>query len=148
MAKSKMNPMPDGTDYFSYMRIVRESRLLALEKNLLYFYAGAYNWEKHTPSFYEEERVAAHTGMSVSTVHKKRKRLAELGWIVVKGGGYRKTPHIFISIGSNDPKFEEKECSLWKPENRALSNAEISALSPDEIDLYFQTRQGRRKRSA
>lgn len=143
----KLQALEDGTTYFQMVKKVREARLHSLDKHLLNFYVGVYNWSDNTPSFYEEERVAAYTGMSVSTVHKKRKNLEKLGWISVVGGGFKKTPFIFVHVGENDPTFESKCYSVWEPENKALSNSELAKLTPEEITKYQERRKARRRRS-
>jgi hypothetical protein len=144
--KKPLAALKDGTTYFEYMRAIRDSRLKALPKALLYFYAGAYNWEEQRPSYYEEVRVAAHTGMSVSSLQKFRKELVNLGWINVYGGGYRRTPFVDISLGKDDPKFELMGYSTWEPENKSLSSFELSKLSKTEVEEYFEKRSGHRKK--
>lgn len=142
MRESKVQPY----GFFELASKIRDARLDGLAKGLLYFYSLTYNWSENRPSFYEEERIAAHTGMSVSTLHKRRKLLVQLGWITVENIEPRKPPLVYVHEGKNDPNFETMCYSVWTPENAAKGNKEVADMSPEEREKYRRSRQGRRKR--
>jgi hypothetical protein len=71
MEKEK-NMEKDSNGYFEYMRKVRSAKLLAREKNLLYFYASMYSWDENEPSYAGIELIAAWTGMSIASVTERK----------------------------------------------------------------------------
>ena len=98
----------DSNGYFEYIRKVRSAKLLAREKNLLYFYASMFNWDEGKPSFAGIGLIAAWTGMSEASVNRAKKRLLELGWI----RSYRQDRYskvfVWVFSGLEDPNFEKQ----------------------------------------
>jgi hypothetical protein len=123
-------------DPFEYQGAIWSSRIDGIAKSLLGFYSWAYGWKKGIFSHYEEQRIAAHVGISVSTLHKKRKYLEQLGWIKVHKRRYDQSPLIEILYGNDDPDFEGKSCSKWTPENKCLSPEILSKMSSEELVEY------------
>jgi len=132
--------------YFEFAVKIREARLQGMGKALLWFYANVYTWEAQGRSFYEEARVAAHTGFSISAVQKWRKYLEDLGWLEVISRGRRQSPFVGVRVGKDDPNFESKCYSRWRPSNRGLSPKEISNLSRDELEQILKSNQEDRRR--
>ena len=98
----------DSNGYFEYIRKVRSAKLLAREKNLLYFYASMYNWEEGKASFASIELIAAWTGMSKASVNRAKKRLIELGWIKsFRKDRYSKV-YVWVSSGQEDPNYDKQ----------------------------------------
>jgi hypothetical protein len=97
----------DSNGYFEYIRKVRSAKLLAREKNLLYFYASMFNWDEGKPSFAGIQLIAAWTGMSEASVNRAKKRLLELGWI----RSYREDRYskvfVWVFSGLEDPNFDK-----------------------------------------
>jgi len=122
---------------YNYQRAIFASRMDSLAKLLVLYYCFAHSWESGKFSCYEEQRIAAHLGISVSTLHTKRKYLVKLGWIVVKK---RKgtSPEIAIFYGMNDPEFEQKSCAKWKPENKFLPQKETAKMNKDQYVAYLE----------
>jgi hypothetical protein len=107
MEKEK-NKEKDSNGYFEYMRKVRSAKLLAREKNLLYFYASMYNWDEGQASFAGIELIAAWTGMSKASVNRAKKRLIELGWIkTFRRDRYSKV-YVWVSSGQEDPNYDKQ----------------------------------------
>ncbi len=132
--------------YFEYAVKIREARILGMGKALLWFYANVYTWEEQGRSFYEEARVAAHTGFSVSAIQKWRKYLENLGWLEVIPRGRRQSPFVGVRIGKDDPNFEGKCYSRWRPSKRGLSPKEISNLSREELEQILKSNYEDRRR--
>jgi hypothetical protein len=122
---------------YNYQRAIFNSRMDSLAKLLILFYCFAHSWESGNFSCYEEQRIAAHLGISVSTLHVKRKYLVKLGWISVQKRK-NSSPFIAIFYGENDPLFEEKGCAKWKPENKILPQSVVSKMSRDEYIAYCE----------
>ncbi len=98
----------DSNGYFEYIRKVRSAKLLAREKNLLYFYASMYNWEEGKASFASIELIAAWTGMSKASVNRAKKRLIELGWIKsFRRDRYSKV-YVWVTNGQEDPNYDKQ----------------------------------------
>ena len=112
MEKEK-NKEKDSNGYFEYMRKVRSAKLLAREKNLLYFYASMYNWDEDLPSYAGIELIAAWTGMSKATVNRAKKKLMELGWI----RDYRQNRYskvfVWVTSGKEDPDYDYEGFSVY-----------------------------------
>jgi hypothetical protein len=97
----------DSNGYFEYMRKVRSAKLLAREKNLLYFYASMYNWDEKKASYAGIELIAAWTGMSKASVNRAKNRLIELGWIKsFRRDRYSKV-YVWVLNGQEDPKYNQ-----------------------------------------
>jgi hypothetical protein len=102
------NKEKDSNGYFEYIRKVRSAKLLAREKNLLYFYASMYNWEEGKASFASIELIAAWTGMSKASVNRAKKRLIELGWIKsFRRDRYSKV-YVWVTNGQEDPNYDKQ----------------------------------------
>jgi len=98
----------DSNGYFEYIRKVRSAKLLAREKNLLYFYASMYNWVEGKASFAGIELIAAWTGMSKASVNRAKKRLVELGWIKsFRRDRYSKV-YVWVTNGQEDPNYDKQ----------------------------------------
>jgi hypothetical protein len=98
----------DSNGYFEYMRKVRSAKLLAREKNLLYFYASMYNWDEKGPSYAGIELIAAWTGMSKASVNRAKNRLLELGWIKsFRRDRYSKV-YVWVLNGQEDPDYSKQ----------------------------------------
>jgi hypothetical protein len=107
MEKEK-NKEKDSNGYFEYIRKVRSAKLLAREKNLLYFYASMYNWVEGKASFAGIELIAAWTGMSKASVNRAKKRLVELGWIKsFRRDRYSKV-YVWVTNGQEDPNYDKQ----------------------------------------
>jgi hypothetical protein len=106
--EKETNKEKDSNGYFEYMRKVRSAKLLAREKNLLYFYASMFNWDEKQASFAGIELIAAWTGMSKASVNRAKKRLIELGWIK----SYRKDRYskvyVWVANGQADPNYDKQ----------------------------------------
>jgi hypothetical protein len=112
MEKEK-NMEKDSNGYFEYMRKVRSAKLLAREKNLLYFYASMYNWDEGLPSYAGIELIAAWTGMSKATVNRAKKKLKELGWIRdYRQNRYSKV-YVWVFSGKEDPDYDYEGFSVY-----------------------------------
>ena len=99
----------DTNGYFEYMRKVRSAKLLAREKNLLYFYASMYNWDEKGPSYAGIELIAAWTGMSTASVNRAKNRLMELGWIKsFRKDRYSKV-YVWVLNGREDPDYNKQK---------------------------------------
>lgn len=98
----------DSNGYFEYIRKVRSAKLLAREKNLLYFYASMYNWDEKQPSFAGIELIAAWTGMSEATVNRAKRKLKELGWIRDYRQDRYSRVYVWVTSGNEDPDYEKE----------------------------------------
>jgi hypothetical protein len=97
----------DSNGYFEYIRKVRSAKLLAREKNLLYFYASMHNWDEGRASFAGIELIAAWTGMSEASVNRAKRRLLELGWIKSHRKDRYSKVYVWVANGQEDPNYEE-----------------------------------------
>ena len=98
----------DTNGYFEYMRKVRSAKLLAREKNLLYFYASMYNWDEKKASYAGIELIAAWTGMSKASVNRAKNRLIKLGWIKsFRRDRYSKV-YVWVLNGLEDPDYNKQ----------------------------------------
>lgn len=99
--------------YFEYTRIVRSAKLLAREKNLLWLYTSAYDWEANQASYYGVELLSAWSGMSVASVERAKAKLKSLGWI----RDYRESRYgkvsVWVTVGMADPDYDKKEFSKF-----------------------------------
>ena len=99
----------DSNGYFEYIRKVRSAKLLAREKNLLYFYASMYDWDEKRASYAGIELIAAWTGMSKASVNRAKNRLIELGWIKsFRRDRYSKV-YVWVLNGQEDPDYNKQK---------------------------------------
>ena len=125
----------DSNGYFEYIRKVRSAKLLAREKNLLYFYASMYNWEEGKASFASIELIAAWTGMSKASVNRAKKRLIELGWIKsFRRDRYSKV-YVWVTNGQEDPNYDKQgfaEFHTYTAKNSVPSFEEAFGFTQDD----------------
>ena len=104
--------------FLDYAEKVRLAKLDGGAKSLLWFYASTYNWRNKQPSWYAERTICAHVGMSIGTYQSRRKYLVKHGWIKVHHKGKHNSAYVGVTVGNDDPDYENKCWAPWHPSNR------------------------------
>lgn len=141
---------PDGSrpDVFRYSALIRYAKLLKNEKHLLRFYADVHYWEEHRWSNYSTHRICSLISMSPKTFRETRKKLEELGWIVVHENGDRQCPHIELRIGRDDPVYDDTEWAKWwlpeggnKEKMKGSPFGSVSSMGVEETMSQMELRE-------
>lgn len=145
-----MESKKDSNGYFEYTRRVRSAKLLAREKNLLWLYTSAYDWDLNEPSFYSVELLAAWSGMSVASVDRAKAKLKKLGWIRDHRESRYGKVSVWVTVGIADPDYDKKEFSKFhvykskktKPTIADSDGVDLSELARIQIEGSMNPSEG------
>ncbi|WP_300396821.1 helix-turn-helix domain-containing protein [Henriciella sp.] len=114
---------------YEFESAVYESKMDAPAKQVLLYMAHRKNWNEDTAAWPSTFTMAAHTGLSPSTVKRRLAILRETGWLVPTGRTVGRGVVVYdLHVGHPDPVVAQCDTEVGQP-----GTAEVSVRPTEEV---------------
>jgi hypothetical protein len=125
-------------DYFEYRDAIYASKLTAHQKLVALAISYHYNWKEKSPAFPSNSTLSRETSLSISTIVRAKRVLAETGWLVIQRRWDGPCDYTPCAVGATNNEYNNEVNNDY---NNEYINTKNKKIPKEDIQIqeYHQS---------